>query len=178
MSQKRDVTKLNNENPVNRRIAGGIGLGGVLDAVLTWRTNGLESAPGLAIGSSDKHKIKVVNDTYYRLGGSLKLLAAATEVVFTATTDDITNSASLIKEAIYDVSVNSTGAVIITKGETATAPLAVAPPTPAGNVKIGEVRLAVAAGATPFDATTDELDEAHITDTYTDATPGPGVALA
>ena len=33
---------------------------------------------------------------------------------------------------------------------------------------VGALRLAVAAGATSFDATTDELDEAHLTDTYYD----------
>lgn len=98
--------------------------------------------------------------------------AVAAGTAFTATTHDIAADAEAVQEAIYVLSVASGGAITITKGATADEGEAEAPATPANEVKIGEVLIQVAAGATSFDATTDALNEAHLTVTYT---PEPAI---
>ncbi|HYD82731.1 MAG TPA: hypothetical protein VEA63_01740, partial [Opitutus sp.] len=93
---------------------------------------------------------------------------------FTATTHDIAANASTVQERVYLYSLNAAGDVTVTPGVVATgAGNAAFPATPAGQTPFGALRLAVAAGATPFDATTDELDEAHLTDTYYDLSVNP-----
>lgn len=126
------------------------------------------STGGLAIGSSDKKKVKIASTVNYLSDGVFKTKTTA-EVVFTATTDDITASATTVQEACYLMMLAADGTPSLVKGETATGSgNAKLPEIPATGTPIGYVRLAVAAGETSFDATTDELDEAHITDTYVD----------
>lgn len=131
-------------------------------------TNICVAAAGLTIGSASKLKVKIANTVTYAIDGVLKSKTTA-EVAFTATTHDITANAGAIQEAVYLLSLDTDGTATITKGTTATgAGNATVPATPASQCAIGYLRLAVAAGSTDFDATTDELDEAHLTDTYVD----------
>ena len=82
---------------------------------------------------------------------------------FTATTDDLAKSTG----AVYNVYLDATNTIKILKGTaTAGGTGAVCPATPSGGMKIGEVKIVVSADAI-FNATTDDLDSAHITDTYT-----------
>lgn len=150
-------------------------IGTKLDSIITLlnqlRTNSLYCAlspAGLAIGTSSKKKILITNTTTYLSNGVFKSKTTA-ETAFTATTMDITNSTTTVQEAVYLVSLDSSGNVTITKGQTTTGSgNAVAPATPTSKTPIGYVRIAVAAGATPFDASSDDLDSAHLTCTYTD----------
>lgn len=124
------------------------------------------SSAGLTLGSSSKKTIKIANTVIYTIAGAFYSKATA-ETAFTATTHDIAADSETVQEAVYLVSLNASGTVTITKGTTATgAGNAVVPDTPADNVAIGYARIAVAAGSTSFDATTDDLDAVHITDTY------------
>lgn len=122
--------------------------------------------PLLVIGSVSKKEIKATNAVDYLIAGKAYTLAAA-EHAFTATTHDITAVAGSIQEAVYLLSVDSAGTVTVTMGDVATGSgNAVIPATPDDEAAIGYLRLAVAAGATDFDATSDDLDAAHLTDTY------------
>ena len=125
------------------------------------KTNGV-----LAIGTTSAAEIKVTNAVDYVAAGVLGTLAAA-EYAFTATTHDITADAGTVQEAVYLLSVDGAGSVTVTKGTTATgAGNAVVPATPTDEAPLGYLRLAVAAGATDFDATSDLLSAGHLTDTY------------
>lgn len=143
------------------------------------------SAAGLTIGSSSKKTVKIANTVTYLAAGVFKSKTTA-EKAFTATTHDITANALSVQEAVYVVSLQADGTVTLTKGTTTTgAGNAPIPDGPANETVIGYLRLAVEAGAVDFDASTDELDESHLTDTYTDVsflpqmiTEGPGAVLA
>lgn len=128
--------------------------------------NRVLSNAGLAIGTSSKKKVKVVNRLDYCFDNVAASIAASTEVAFTATTHDIAADASLVKEAYYLLSVDSAGTVTVTKGATATTGAGVLPDTPANGIAFGYVRIRVAAGSTIFDATSDDLDAAHLTVVY------------
>lgn len=131
--------------------------------------NGAQSKAGLQIGTTSKKEVRVNNSTTYTINGVF-LTKAAAEVGFTATTMDIPASASVAREAVYVISVNAGGTLKITMGEIASgAGNAIAPKTPTGEAFLGTVRIRVVAGATPFDATTNDLDAAHLVVTYTDA---------
>lgn len=126
------------------------------------------SAAGLTIGSVAPEKVKIANTVTYLIDGVVKTKASA-EVAFTAATHDIAADAQNVKEAVYLLSLAADGTPTITKGTTATgAGNAAIPAVPANQAPIGHVRIAVAAGATPFDATTNALNAAHLTVTYTD----------
>lgn len=114
--------------------------------------------PTLAIGTSSKAKVK--NSAFAVMVDGVITAISATETAFTATTHDIADG----KEAIFLVYLDGS-TITLLKGDDADADEAVCPDTPAGKVKIGEVKIA-ASGAI-FNATTDDLDAAHITDTYT-----------
>lgn len=125
------------------------------------------SNPGLAIGSGSKAKVLIANTVVFLIAGVFKSKTTA-EIAFTATTHDIAPNASSIQEAVYLLTLNAAGTATITKGTTATgAGNAAVPAAPAGQAVIGHVRVAVAAGATLFDASSDNLDAAHLTATYT-----------
>lgn len=117
--------------------------------------------PTLAIGSSSKKKVK--NSAFSVMRDGVISLIASTETDFTATTDDLAKSTG----AVYNVYLDATNTIKILKGTaTAGGTGAVCPATPSGGMKIGEVKIVVNADAI-FNATTDDLDSAHITDTYT-----------
>lgn len=124
--------------------------------------------PSLAIGTVDAAEIKNENPITKVVGGAIAEIAAG-ETAFTATTHDIAPDAGLIQEAVYLISVQAGGTVIVTKGTTAGEGLAVPPALPAGEALVGYVTVQVAAGATLFNATTDDLDAAHLTTTFEDA---------
>lgn len=139
-----------------------------LDGLNTRLMNQALSAAGLAIGSSSKAKVLIANTVSYLNNGVFKSKMTA-EVAFTATTHDIAANASAVQEAVYLLCLAADGTPSLIMGAIASgAGNAVVPETPAGKTPIGYLRLAVAAGSTKFDATTDELDESHLTDTYVD----------
>lgn len=126
------------------------------------------STPGLAIGAVSKKKILIANTVSYLHNGVFKSKTTA-EVAFTATTHDIPANADSVQEAVYMVCLAADGTPSVHMGTIATgANNALLPEVPAGKTPIGYVRIAIAAGATKFDATSDDLDAAHITDTYVD----------
>lgn len=126
----------------------------------------LESA-GLAIGSSSNAKVKIGSNTVaYLFAGEFKS-ANTQEIAFTATTHDIPADDATVQEAMYLVCLDASGNGSLHMGEIATGSgNAKLPDIPAAKTPVGALRLAVAAGATPFDASTDALAEAHLTDTY------------
>jgi len=133
---------------------------------------------GLAIGSGSKAKVLIANTITYVIDGVLYQKTTA-EIAFTATTHDIAADAGSVQEAVYLYSVDSAGTVTVTKSPTATgAGNAAIPATPAGDAPLGYLRLAVAAGATDFDASSDLLDAAHLTDTYVNLATNPTDGLA
>ncbi len=125
------------------------------------------TAAGLAIGSSDPAKVKIVNTTTYVQAGIIKSKTTA-EVAFTPTTHDIAPHASLVKEATFTLSLNA-GTPTLTMGPIAVgAGNSVQPASPAGGVEIGKIIIAVAAGVTAFTAGTTQLNNGALTVTYVD----------
>lgn len=125
----------------------------------------LLGTPVLAIGTSSKKTVK--STTAVACINGVLVSVTGAETAFTATTHDIAANADSVQEAVYLAVADSAAAITLVKGETATgAGNALIPECPAGKVALGYVRIAVAAGATPFDASSDDLDAAHITDTY------------
>lgn len=126
---------------------------------------------GLAIGT-DKTKVKNAASLVCAVNGLFVTVTTADTFVFTATTHDIPANASTVQEAMYVFTIDASGNDHVYMGDIATgAGNAVLPnyeDLPDDEAIVGALRLAVAAGATSFDATTDELDEAHLTDTYYD----------
>ena len=166
LPKKVKIVNVDSPNPVNPVLAWLSGMAAA--SALKKAGNVCLSAAGLVIGSGDASKIKITNTVVFLNKGVFKSKATA-ETVFTATTHDITAVAGSVQEAVYLVSLQADGTVIITKGTTATgAGNAVIPDTPAGETAIGYLRLAVAAGSTDFDATSDDLSAGHLTDTYVD----------
>lgn len=126
------------------------------------------AAAGLVIGTGSKAKVLITNTVTYLIGGVFCSKTTA-EIAFTETTHDIAPNASTVQEAVYTMSLQAGGTATLTMGDIATgAAAAVVPAAPAGEAVIGHVRIAVDAGATPFDAGTDLLDAGHLTVTYTD----------
>lgn len=157
------------------KLAGLVALANSLRTVL----NLCLSAAGLTIGTVANTKVKIANTVTYLIGGVFKSKTTA-EVAFTATTHDIPANASAVQEAVYVLSLDGDGTPTLTMGlittGSGTAPI---PDPPAGQAVIGYVRIAVAAGATPFDASSDALNAGHLTVTYTDvAFIGEDIAAA
>lgn len=125
------------------------------------------SAAGLVIGSSSKAKVKIANTVTYLHNGIFKSKTTA-EVAFTATDHDIVADSDTIQERKYLLCLAADGTPSIVAGDQADNGESLLPEIPSGVTVIGYVLLQIAAGSTDFDATTDELDEAHITDTYVD----------
>lgn len=135
----------------------------------------IETGGALAIGSSSKTKVKIATNSTggYSVAGVLYAFPAAQEVDFTATEHDIEADAATVQERYYLVCLDAAGTATIIAGEQADTGEGKLPEwedIPATVCPIGYVKLQVAAGSTDFDATTDELDEAHITDTYVNLT--------
>lgn len=124
------------------------------------------STGGLAIGSTSKKEVKIASTINYLHNGVFKAKTTA-EVAFTATTHDIAPNASSVQEAVYLLSLIADGTPTLTMGAIATGSgAAKLPDVPSGKTPVGYVRVAVEAGATLFNATTDDLDAAHLTVTY------------
>lgn len=119
------------------------------------------TSAGLAIGVGSKKEVLIANTVTYLIDGVFCSKTTA-EVAFTATTHDIADGS----ERVYVLSLQANGTCTITAGtEVVGAGNAAIPSAPAGEAVIGYVRI-FASGAI-FNATTDDLDAAHITDTYT-----------
>lgn len=139
------------------------------DKMQTAFGNMAESAGGLAIGSTSKKTFRTVNTITYTSGFVVRTKAAAAAIALTDNTHDIAASASSAQEAVYLVCLNAAGDFSVTMGAVATgAGNAKIPDVPAGLTPVGMVRIRVAAGATSFAATGDDLDAAHLTCTYSD----------
>lgn len=124
----------------------------------------LVTTAGLAIGSSSAAKV-LTAAFQYQVDG-VRAHKASAETAFTATTHDIADPDDDPREAIYVLSIAQGGTITITKGTTAAADAAVAPATPAGELKLGEV-LIQHDGTAIFDASSNDLDADHLTVTYT-----------
>lgn len=122
----------------------------------------LLSNPTLAIGTSAATKIKH-NAFDVMVDGVISNIAAG-EVAFTETTDDLVDG----KGAVYLVYLDGTTVKILKGTATAGGTGAVCPATPAGKLKLGEVKIVTSGAA--FDATTTELSAVTVTDTYTNKT--------
>ncbi|MFA5130775.1 MAG: hypothetical protein WC477_07760 [Patescibacteria group bacterium] len=143
---------------------------GLLNAV----KNFCHSYAGLVIGTGSAAKVKLTNATDVSVKGQMFQLDASAEVAFTATTHDITADANTVQEAVYLVVVDYLGAASLYMGEIATGSgNAEIPKTPEGYAVIGYVRVAVEAGSTDFDASSDELSASHLTDTYVNLSCNP-----
>lgn len=137
-----------------------------LENVNTRLMNQCLSSAGLAIGSSAKAKVLIANTVTYSNAGKI-LTKTTAEFAFTATTHDIAANAASVQEACYLMCLSSNGTPTLTMGEIATgAGNALVPEVPASVTPIGYVRVAVEAGSTLFNASTDELDASHLTVTY------------
>lgn len=142
---------------------------GLLKAVTC---RGISSA-GVVIGTGSAAKVKWGSSIVASVNGSI-VTVTTNEAAFTATSDDIAASASVVREAIYLLVVDAAGTVSLFKGDEASGAGAAAwPACPTDKACVGAVRVAVAAGTTPFDASTDLLSAGHITDTYYNLTCSP-----
>ena len=125
--------------------------------------------PGLTIGSVSKKEVKIAGALAFMGNAGVPAELAAAEHAFTATTHDIAADAGKIQEAIYLLSSVDGAAVVVTKGTTADEDKAVPPAIPSNAAPAGLVKIQVEAGTTDFNATTDDLDAAHLAVTYEDA---------
>ena len=138
----------------------------LLDEFNTQIRNIALADPGLCIGSSAAAKVKIGNTVKFLSAGVFKSKSTA-EVAFTATTHDIPADADTIQEACYLVTLAADGTPTLTMGAIASGSGdALLPERPATGTPIGYVRIAVAAGSTDFDASSDNLSDGHLTDTY------------
>jgi len=122
------------------------------------------TSAALAVGSTPA---QVATGAFvFQINGMPEAKAAvAAGTAFTATTHDITDGSA----NSYLLSIAAGGTITITMGTEAvgTVPGA-APVCPANEAAIGLVTIAVSGAA--FDATSDDLTDGHITDTYTNYT--------
>ncbi|MDO8357311.1 MAG: hypothetical protein Q7U76_13050 [Nitrospirota bacterium] len=126
------------------------------------------NSAGLAIGTGSLAAVKITTATVNVLINSEFKSISTQEVAFTAVTHSIPANAASVQEAVYVLSVPIGLTPIITMGRIATgAGNAVAPSAPANHAVLGQVRIAVAAGATPFTAATTLLNAGAVTVTYT-----------
>lgn len=122
--------------------------GALVDRVLT--------SAGLAIGTGSKKKVKIVNDTYAYVDGTLVKVDAATEVALSGT---VTNA----KFNVYVLTVNSAGTVTATMGtEGATLGAVVMPAVPADEAMVGFV-IINPTGTGNFVGATTDLDDGTVT---------------
>ena len=124
--------------------------------------------PAIVIGTGSAAKVRVSATPTY-LNNGIFYAASAAEVAFTATTHDIPANALSVQEACYLVCIDNADALTLHMGAIATGSgNALLPEIPAGLTPLGYARVAVAAGAVDFDASTDLLSAAHLTDTFVD----------
>lgn len=129
------------------------------------------AAAGLKIGTSSTSDVRQDNTVEFLVDGAM-YSASAQEVAFTATDHDIAADASTVQEAVFVVSIDSSGNLSLTMGTIASGSGEADYPEwddiPSDEAVIGSVRIAVDAGSTKFDATSDALSAGHLTVTYTD----------
>jgi len=122
--------------------------------------------PTLAI-SGTATQFKFTSTCTYLHNGIFKSQGATDNIAFTATTHDIAADADTVQEACYLLCLNATGTATVHMGDIASGSgNALLPEIPTALTPIGYVRVTVAAGTDDFDATTDDLSETWITDTY------------
>ena len=126
------------------------------------------STPVLAEGTASKKEVKITNAVVFMGNGATAAEDAAAEHAFTATTHDIAADADTAQERWYLYSSVDGAAMVVTPGTIAAEGVAVPPAIPANAAAYGLVRIVVEAGATLFNATTDDLDASHLTVTYFD----------
>jgi len=138
----------------------------LLNEIVNGSSNGrLLGNPTLAIGSTSAAKVKTSAFDYVK-DGVFHTVASA-ETAFTETDHDIADG----YEAIYNLALKlADDTFVITMGTAAETGVdtVVAPSTPVGHLKLGEVKI-VSDGAA-FDAGTTLLDAGTVTDTYTSKT--------
>lgn len=124
----------------------------------------LLSNPNLAIGTNSAAKVK--HDAFTVVKDGVFTTIAGGEVAFTATTHDIADG----YEAIFLVYLDGTTVKLLkgTAVEIADPSVAVCPDTPAGMLKLGEVK--VSTDGALFDAGTTFLSATEVTDVYTSKT--------
>jgi hypothetical protein len=144
----------------------------VLHNCLGWLPT-VSQQPNIRIGVTSKKALKIDGFTLYRDGG--RIAVAAAEPAFTATTHDIADPDANGREAIYLVLVSRAGAVTIVKGGDAVLGAGVDPAITADCVAIARVKINHN-GTQIFDATTDDLDAAHLTVVYQDMAEALDVA--
>ena len=137
-----------------------------LDMILDFVAN-MPLGGTIGIGTTSKAKVKVLTQIDFLYHGKLKSVAANTEVAFTATDDDITADADTDQDRTYLLVSNGTTTKLVA-GVQADTGLSEDPSEDliGDNTVLGRIVLTVADGSTDFDASTDELDAAHITDVY------------
>jgi hypothetical protein len=137
-----------------------------LDMILDFVAN-MPLGGTIGIGTTSKAKVKVLTQIDFLYHGKLKSVAANTEVAFTATDDDITADADTDQDRTYLLVSNGTTTKLVA-GVQADTGLSEDPSEAliGDNTVLGRIVLTVADGSTDFDASTDELDAAHITDVY------------
>jgi hypothetical protein len=136
-----------------------------INAIITAFKNGIFTAPGLTIGTTAATKVKIANTVNYTVSGQMYTKATA-EVALTATTHDIADGS----EAYFYLTIDAAGTVTITKGTEATTASGGATldwDEAGSGTLLGAVKLVISGAA--FDATSDDLSAAHVTDTYIDA---------
>lgn len=132
----------------------------IRSALTKLQTNAVDSvlsSAGLAIGTSSKAKVKIVNTFYYIIDGVLYSKTTA-EVAFTATTHDVAAD----KFAVFVLSIDAAGTVTMTKSADAdTLAEVVLPAVPDDEVVVGLV-IINPTGTGIFDASTTELDDGTV----------------
>lgn len=146
-------------------VGAGIANKNLIGLLKVLKCHGLASA-GIVIGTSSAAQVKWGNSIVACVNGKI-VTVTTNEVAFTATTHDIPANANSVQEAVYLVEVDAAGTVTLKMGTIATGSgQATWPEASTDKACVGAVRVAVAAGSTPFDASTDLLSASHITDTY------------
>lgn len=118
------------------------------------------ASPNFRIGTTSAKALK--SDAFSAYLGGVAVPVAAVETAFTATTHDVAAD----KEARFLVCCSRAGVLTLVKGADAVAGASVDPAATADTVVVGRVTIVTVGSA--FDATTDDLDAAHLTVTYED----------
>lgn len=142
---------------------------GLLKVVNKALKNMVMSDAGLAIkGGSASPIAENAAAVVYLIAGEYKSKATA-DIAFTATSHDIAADGAAVQERVYAVSLDGAGTYTLTAGVIASgAGNGAKPQAPEGEALVGYIRVAVDAGATPFNATTDNLDASHLTVSFED----------
>lgn len=125
----------------------------------------VSAAPNAAIGTVSAAEIAI--DAFTVVVKGVPVSVSAQEVAFTATTHDIADPDTNPREANFLLCINGAGTPVLAKGADAAAAAAVDPNVPTGTVAVARINIQHD-GSAIFNATTDDLDAAHLTATFTD----------